>query len=50
MKNQILSQAMKIIGSRGGKSTAKKYSKEQLAEWGRMGAKAKKAKKNADKS
>lgn len=38
-------QIAAMLGKKGGETTAKRYSKEQLAEWGRQGAQARKAKK-----
>lgn len=40
-------QIAAMLGKKGGETTAKRYTKEQLAEWGKKGAEAKRKKKDA---
>lgn len=39
-----------MLGKKGGETTAKRYSKEQLAQWGRDGAKKKRELKDMHKA
>ena len=39
MKKDTISEAAKALGKRGGDKTLEKYGREQLAKWGKLGAK-----------